>query len=130
VEKRGWQPSSQDLHGRIIGGVVRNKRSAAHDLHRTRRIVPMSFTPGPAGGQQPGSFAAAPFGPDFDVANLLPLAASERLPQLRQRAKDAHALKMSGQQVWPAGLLGSYKAQNLTRARALLNLLGSSRALG
>jgi hypothetical protein len=92
VEKRGWQPSSHDLHGRIIGGVVRNKCSASHDLHRTRRIVPVSFTPGPAGGQQPVSFAAAPFGPDFDVANLLPLAVSERLLQLRQRAKDAHAL--------------------------------------
>ena len=30
--------------------------------------------------------------PSFDVANLLPPAASERLLQLRQRAKDAHAL--------------------------------------
>ena len=77
------------------------------------------------------SFAAAPFGPDFDVANLLPLAASERLLQLRQRAKDADALVPQFEDVRAASMarwpfrVGSYKAQNLTRGTTPpLHILG------
>jgi hypothetical protein len=50
-----------------------------------------ALTPGPA-NPQPLSFSGVHTAPAFDVANLLPPAASERLLQLRQRAKDSHAL--------------------------------------
>src|ERR1700722_11295954 len=49
------------------------------------------LTPAPA-GQPPLSFAAAPTAPGFDVADLLPPAADERLRQLRQHSKDLHAV--------------------------------------
>jgi hypothetical protein len=50
------------------------------------------LTPAPAGGQPPFSFAAAPTAPGFDVADLLPPAAQERLRALRLRAKESHAI--------------------------------------
>ena len=51
-----------------------------------------ALTPAPVGGQQPFRFAAAPTAPGFEVADLLPPAAGERLRALRLRAKESHAI--------------------------------------
>ena len=84
----------------------------------------------PIEGLTPGPANAAPLDfsihtqPSFDVANLLPPAASERLLQLRQRAKEPARLphrrhrEQRRQRVAPEGPLaftGSYKAQGSVR---------------
>ena len=45
-----------------------------------------ALTPGPVGEQQPLNLSGAPVGPSFDVIDLLPPAAADRLRQLRQRS--------------------------------------------
>jgi hypothetical protein len=72
------------------------------------------LTPAPAGGQPPFSFAAAPTAPGFDVADLLPTAAAERLRQLRQHSLDQHALTVPFEQVREASM-ARQEAQNAHR---------------
>lgn len=63
-----------------------------------------AFTPGPAGGQGPLNFSGAPVGLAYDAIDALPPAAAERLRQLRQRAKDAHAIVPPFEQVREASM--------------------------
>jgi hypothetical protein len=72
------------------------------------------LTPGPA-NPQPLSFSGVHTAPAFDVANLLPPAASERLLQLRQRAKDSHAVIPPFEEVRTASMARIEAANSLKR---------------
>ena len=48
-----------------------------------------ALTPAPAAGPQPLNFTGAHVRPSFDVIELLPAAAADRLRALRQRRDDA-----------------------------------------
>jgi hypothetical protein len=76
----------------------------------------MTFEPGPA-NPQPFS-AGIHTAPQFDVIELLPHAAAERLRQLRQHAADLHALTVPFEDIREASEARTAAAQRLTRLLA------------
>lgn len=73
------------------------------------------LTPGPAGGQPPFSFAGVHTRPDFDLIELLPPAAAEKLRTLRQRSLDLHAIIPPFEEVRQASIARSEAASALRR---------------
>ena len=82
------------------------------------------LTPAPAGGQQPFSFAAAPFGPSFDPIELLPPAAQDRLRKLRIGRDDARALTI------PFADISEASAARTNAANALKRLTDHPQSFG
>ena len=74
--------------------------------------------PGPSGGQPPVNFHGAPIGPTFDVVDLLPSSAAERLRALRLRAKESHLLVPPHEELREASLARTNAANSLQRLQA------------
>ena len=70
--------------------------------------------PGPT-NPTPLNLSGAPFGPQFDLLELLPPAAADRLRQLRQRSLDLHAIVPQFEQVREASMTKIAAAAELTR---------------
>jgi hypothetical protein len=77
-----------------------------------------ALTPGPVGGQAPLSFGPAPTGPQFDLIEVLPPAAAEKVRTLRQRSLDLHAVVPPHEQLREASMARINAERELQRLRA------------